>query len=80
MAATAQRDYLSGLLVGADVASGPALVGAEPGEPVVLLGEPALCARFARALNRAGRDHETFDGEAALLAGLADLARHGALA
>lgn len=78
--ASAQRDYLSGLLVGADVAAGSALVGAGADEPVVLLGEPALCARFARALDRAGRAHETFDGEAALLAGLADLARHGALA
>jgi 2-dehydro-3-deoxygalactonokinase len=62
--------YLSGLLIGAEVASAPKLLGLEAGTPIVLLGEAALCDRYARAL--AARDivHEVFDGEAAAVAGL----------
>ena len=61
--------YLSGLLIGAEVAAVPRLLGAEA-DPVVLLGDAALCARYRRALERAGIGVETYDGEAAAIAGL----------
>jgi len=61
--------YLSGLLIGAEVASVPRLLG-EPPRQVALLGDAALCARYRRALDRAGVEAEVFDGEAAAIAGL----------
>ncbi|HEX6860784.1 MAG TPA: 2-dehydro-3-deoxygalactonokinase [Caulobacteraceae bacterium] len=64
--------YLSGLLVGAEVASVPRLLGVEARE-VVLLGEPSLCALYGRALARLGVATTTHDGEAAALTGLTAL-------
>jgi 2-dehydro-3-deoxygalactonokinase len=61
--------YLSGLLIGAEVAGVPRLLGEAP-ETVVLLGDAALCARYRRALVSAGVEAEIFDGEAAAIAGL----------
>jgi 2-dehydro-3-deoxygalactonokinase len=61
--------YLSGLLIGAEVASVPQLLGASP-KRVALLGDPDLCARYRRALVHAGVEVEVFDGEAAAIAGL----------
>jgi 2-dehydro-3-deoxygalactonokinase len=66
--------YLSGLLIGAEVASVPALLGAES-QAVTLLGDSALCARYRRALDRRGVSSQTFDGEAAAVAGLFALHR-----
>ena len=61
--------YLSGLLIGADVAATPALLDA--GDlPVALLGDPALCGWYGRALTARGVEHTIDDGEAAALAGL----------
>ncbi len=77
--AASQRDYLSGMLVGADITRGAARVGAAADAPVALLGEPELCRRVARALASGGCGADIFDGEAALLAGLTDLVRRGAL-
>ncbi|RAK60944.1 2-dehydro-3-deoxygalactonokinase [Phenylobacterium hankyongense] len=70
--------YLSGLLIGAEVASVPALLGLSGNEPVALLGDPALCALYHRALDRRGVAYESFDGEAAAIAGLFALYRLGA--
>lgn len=70
--------YLSGLLIGAEVAATPRLLGISPDEPVVLLGDEMLCSLYARALARRGVAHETFDGEAAAIAGLFALYRLGA--
>jgi 2-dehydro-3-deoxygalactonokinase len=61
--------YLSGLLIGAEVASVPRLLG-ELGRDVVLVGDAALCSRYRRALGRLGVAVEVFDGEAAAVAGL----------
>ncbi|MEF7616186.1 2-dehydro-3-deoxygalactonokinase [Aquincola sp. MAHUQ-54] len=65
-------DYLSGLLIGNEVASAGA-----PAEmrdrPVVLVGEAALCARYARALAQQGLQAEVHD-EPLAAAGLARLA------
>jgi 2-dehydro-3-deoxygalactonokinase len=70
--------YLSGLLIGAEVASAPKLLGLAGGEPVALLGDSRLCAHYRRALDARGIGSETFDGEAAAVAGLFALYRMGA--
>jgi 2-dehydro-3-deoxygalactonokinase len=67
--------FLSGLLIGADVASSPRLLGGAVDE-VALLGEPGLTALYARALTRRGIVCQVFDGQAAALSGLSTL--HGA--
>ena len=75
--ADSSASYLSGLLIGAEVAAAPALAGLGPDEPVVLLGDPGLCRWYARALSRVGRAFEAFDGDRAVLAGLMALWRAG---
>jgi len=69
--------YLSGLLIGAEAASVPKLLGVTPGTPIALLGDAALCALYRRALERRGMPCEVFDGEAAAVAGLFALYRKG---
>jgi len=64
--------YLSGLLIGAEVAAVPQQLGERP-ERVVLLGDAGLCGRYRTALERIGIAVETFDGEAAAIAGLSAL-------
>ena len=68
--------YLSGLLIGAEVASLSALLGAG-GEPIVLLGDATLCSHYRTALDHRGLASETFDGEGAAIAGLLALYRMG---
>jgi 2-dehydro-3-deoxygalactonokinase len=68
--AASTPSYLSGLLIGAEAAAVPRLLGVDPGTPVALLGDAALCGLYAKALRRRGIPHEVFDGEAAALAGL----------
>lgn len=62
--------YLSGLLVGADVAATPGLLGCSVETGVVLLGDAKLCDLYARALDQQGAPWTCFDGEAAAVAGL----------
>ena len=69
----AVKSYLSGLLIGAEVASTPALMRAGPDEPVVLIGDETLCLRYRRALESAGRTVAFHDGDKAVLAGLTAL-------
>lgn len=57
---------ISGLLIGADVRIG---LGHRRADVVPLIGAPALCARFALALERAGRELIIIDGDAAFVAG-----------
>ncbi|MDE2356963.1 MAG: 2-dehydro-3-deoxygalactonokinase [Alphaproteobacteria bacterium] len=64
--------YVSGLLIGAEVAAAPALLGETP-HTVHLLGEPALCKRYAAALARNGAACQIHDGEAAVIAGLGSI-------
>ncbi len=66
--------YLSGLLIGAEVAATPRLLGLE-GEPVVLLADPPQRDLYARALARRGVAVTHADAGAAALAGLAAIAR-----
>jgi 2-dehydro-3-deoxygalactonokinase len=70
--------YLSGLLIGAEVAATPRLLGLE-GEPVTLLGDKTLCDRYARALGARGVETDIADGDLAVRAGLATIARLGGL-
>lgn len=62
--------YLSGLLIGADVAATPTLLNIVPATDVVLLGDKRLCTLYARALGARGMRTREFDGEAAAVAGL----------
>ena len=43
-------DYLSGLLIGHELVAGVNTL--HPGQPLALVGEPALCERYAEALKR----------------------------
>lgn len=68
--AQSTSSYLSGLLIGADVAATPGLLGDGAYDSLVLLGDARLCGLYSRALKHHGRVAEIFDGEAAAVAGL----------
>lgn len=63
--------YVSGLLIGADVAIGLELV---PVGAVALIGDPSLTRLYAAALDEIGRSHHEIDGEKAFLAGIRAIA------
>jgi 2-dehydro-3-deoxygalactonokinase len=63
----AGRARLSGRLLGSEVA---AMRRIWPGIPITLLGEPTLCALYARVLNADRVEAEIRDGAALTLAGL----------
>jgi 2-dehydro-3-deoxygalactonokinase len=65
-----QQSYLSGLLVGAEVASLPNLLRVSSSKVVHLIGEPSLTELYARALERCGVSSVAHDGAAMVLAGL----------
>ncbi len=67
------RAYLSGLLIGADVASSPPLLRAPEGAPVSIVGDSHLCVQYQRALAHRGVEARVHDGEAAVLSGLTAL-------
>ncbi len=67
------RAYISGLLIGADVASTPSLLKAPAGAPVSIVGDSRLCAQYQRALAHRGVEARVYDGEAAVLSGLTAL-------
>jgi 2-dehydro-3-deoxygalactonokinase len=68
--AAAAPSWLSGLLIGAEIASLWPVV-AEADEKVVhVVGAPRLCDRYARVLNARGVGCEIADGETAVTAGL----------
>jgi len=79
-AAASTSSYLSGLLIGAEVAGIPALLGPPGDQPVALLGDAALCGFYRRALDARGLRSETFDGEVAAVAGLFALYQLGGTA
>jgi 2-dehydro-3-deoxygalactonokinase len=61
-------DFLSGLLIAADVERGARMTAADA--PITLIGDPLLTDRYAQALSgRGGRVH-SLSGEACALAGL----------
>ncbi|MGC8517859.1 MAG: 2-dehydro-3-deoxygalactonokinase [Steroidobacteraceae bacterium] len=63
------RCLLSGLLIGAEVHSMRAHLQASGSVPT-LIGDPALTARYARALERFGVEARVLDGDHCVLAGL----------
>ena len=67
------RAYISGLLIGADVAATPPLLHAPAGAPVSIVGDSRLCAQYQRALAHRGVQARVDDGEAAVLSGLTAL-------
>lgn len=65
IAPEALPDYLSGLLIGAEVAAAPGTGG------VTIVGAPALAERYGRALGLSGRaDNRIVDGDTAAARGL----------
>lgn len=70
--APAGADLLSGLMIGSEVAAG---LGNDPGVPLVLVGAPALCERYRRALLAAEREVAGSYGNTAA-AGLWHVAQH----
>jgi 2-dehydro-3-deoxygalactonokinase len=69
-------DYLSGLLLGAEIAAGREWAARQGGVPerALVVGEPALCDRYTAALAEAGFDAERGPNDAAA-AGLWRIAR-----
>lgn len=61
---------LSGLTIGLELAGVLDAPGDVEDGPVSLIGGPALCARYALALDALGRESRSLDGESAVLAGL----------
>lgn len=70
MTADDQRSYLSGLLIGAEVASVPNLLESSPETVVHIIGVPSLTRLYARALEKFNRGSVAYDGDALVLAGL----------
>ena len=66
--------FLSGLLIGADVAAARDWFGAMPAATVI--GDGALATLYVQALAAAGVTASVVDGDAAVLAGLSTIARH----
>lgn len=59
--------YLSGLLIGAEIAASRSQIGTDP---VPLIGSSALCALYARVLTMAGATGHIVDSTEVVLAGL----------
>ncbi len=65
LAGTAQADYLSGLLIGHEVAAVAAALAREDRRPrIVLCGDAGLCGRYAQALRRHGLGEPTLTEQA----------------
>lgn len=71
--------YLSGLLIGSEIAALPSLIGAAPGSQIQVVGSERLRAAYASALGCLGWKTQLHDGERASIAGLIALVRAGAL-
>jgi len=67
--------YMSGLLVGSDVAGAAALFAAEAAGKAWLVGTPELVRAYSRALRVFGLNAGVIDGGAASLAGLGEIHR-----
>jgi 2-dehydro-3-deoxygalactonokinase len=65
--------YLSGLLIGSEVAVLPRLLRSDGVDRVVLLGDPGLTRWYAEAIASRGFDADQFSGDEAALAGLGAL-------
>ncbi len=72
MSAEHAAGFLSGLLIGAEIAAMTQRFGVA-GQPVVLVGAPALTALYARALAACGHAAQSIAGDAAARSGLRHL-------
>ncbi len=68
--------FLSGILIGDEVARLPQLLGLGPGSSVGLMGERVLCDLYAPALSHRGLTTHEVDAEQAVVAGLMSLYGH----
>jgi 2-dehydro-3-deoxygalactonokinase len=66
--------YLSGLVIGGEIAAARTLRPIEPGSPVRIIGAPSLAGAYQAALRVLGLEAVALDGDALVLAGLAHLA------
>ena len=67
--------YVSGLLIGAEVAAAPGLLGLSGPQEVALIGDPVLCTRYQRVLQARGHRVQAWDGAEAARVGLLALHR-----
>lgn len=65
--------FLSGLLIGDEVARLPQLLGLKAGSNIGLMGEPGLCDLYGPALAARGLEVEPAEAEEAVIAGLVAL-------
>ena len=65
--------FLSGILIGDEVARLPQLLGLAKGSSIGLMGEPRLCELYAPALSLRGLKVQEVDAEQAMVAGLTSL-------
>ena len=65
--------FLSGILIGDEVARLPQLLGLAKGSSIGLMGEPGLCELYAPALSLRGLKAQEVDAEQAMVAGLTSL-------
>jgi 2-dehydro-3-deoxygalactonokinase len=70
--------FVSGVLIGAECATVPAFIGAEPGETLQVIGGEGLRRDYGQVLEGLGWKLERHDGEDAALAGLLEIHRLGA--
>ncbi|HEY3814354.1 MAG TPA: 2-dehydro-3-deoxygalactonokinase [Caulobacteraceae bacterium] len=75
--ARAATSYLSGLLIGSEIASLPHLLDVGRDQTIVLLGDDRLCGWYSTALTYKGWRAATYDGDEAALAGLRALEQGG---
>jgi 2-dehydro-3-deoxygalactonokinase len=76
LSAEGAPSWMSGLLIGTDVAGALRLFTAQDArEPICIVGAPGLVQAYSAALAAAGRKTTAVDGEAAALAGLGYLYR-----
>jgi 2-dehydro-3-deoxygalactonokinase len=75
---TTTAAFLSGVLIGADVAASPAVLGWPQPERVELMGDERLCSWYQRAMETRGIAVEFHSGEDAAVAGLMSLHRMAA--
>ncbi|MCQ4260664.1 2-dehydro-3-deoxygalactonokinase [Stutzerimonas stutzeri] len=78
LSGAAQADYLSGLLIGHELVAMTSVLQVPPSQPIVLIGNSTLCARYLWALEYFGFESLRFAPEATA-AGLWEIAVGGGL-
>lgn len=71
--------FLSGLLIGSEIAALLRLMDVDEGEPIHIVGAPRLTERYGIGVRKSGRNAPVEDGEKTVLSGLKLLVELGAL-